>query len=89
MAKKAKLAVVSETAAEPETKAAKFKRLGSARVTKARKAISVIGNLSGSGYEYTPEQVQLIRDVLSTELESVLASFNRAGKVKQDLSITL
>lgn len=89
MAKKAKLAVVSETAAAPETKAQKFSRLGSARLTKARKAISVLANLAGSGYEYTPEQIQVLRDILTNDVETVLASFNRAGKVKQDLTVTL
>lgn len=72
-----------------ETKADKFRRLGSARVVKAVKAISVIGNLAGSGYEYTPEQVQTIRDVLAGELETALGNFNRAGKAKREFAINL
>ena len=45
---------------ETESKHDKFKRLATPRVTNAIKKIELIGNLSSSGYEYTPEEVEKI-----------------------------
>ena len=40
-----------------ETKEARFVRIAEPRVNRACKAVSLLGNLAGSGYEYTQEQV--------------------------------
>lgn len=62
-------------APEGETKRAKFLRLGGQRVTKALKAIRLIGNLSGSGYEYTEADIKKIDAALDTEMKAVLNRF--------------
>jgi hypothetical protein len=87
MAKSArKLKVV---APEGETKSDKFRRLATARLTKARKAILVIGNLSGPGYEFTDEQVAKIFDTLAGDVGDTRERFSRAPKTKTDLTISL
>lgn len=58
-----------------ETKAQRFKRLGDPRVAAARKSIHLIGNLAGSGYEYTPEQVEKIRAILTDAVRDTLKKF--------------
>jgi rubrerythrin len=55
----------------------KFKRLASARVTKAIKTIRLIGNLSNrNNYEYTDEQVDKIISALNRELKDLKARFS-------------
>ena len=71
-AKVTELAVPTEAT---ETKADKFKRLASARVTKALNSIDLIGNLSGSGYEYTPEQIEAIFTALNEEMKLTYLKF--------------
>lgn len=63
-----------------ETKSAKFSRLASARVTTAVKKIALIANLSGSGYEYTPEQVAKIDKLLSDTVSETMGRFSRKAK---------
>ena len=58
-----------------ETKAGRFKRVVQPRITKAVKAISVIGYCAGSTYEFTPEQVKQIDVVLSKAIVATLAKF--------------
>jgi hypothetical protein len=72
-----------------ETKAAKFKRLGGLRVAKAIKAIGLIGNLNGSGYEYTPEQIDKMRTGLNNAVTNTLAKFSSAGTVAKQASFDL
>jgi ACT domain-containing protein len=62
-----------------ETKATKFSRLGNLRVNKALKMIGLIGNLAGSGYEYTPEQVNKITTALVQKIKSTMARFDGTG----------
>ena len=66
---------------EGESKHDKFKRLASQRVTNAIKKIELIGNLSSSGYEYAPEEVEKIFVSLQQTLDSTK---NRFSKVKQE-----
>lgn len=40
-----------------ETKEERFIRIAEPRVSRACKAVSLLGNLAGSGYEYTEEKV--------------------------------
>lgn len=79
------------TAAAPadETKAARFSRLASARVTKAVRAIKNIGNLSGRSYEYSDAQVETIKGYLTDATKSALAAFASGGteKAAEELKI--
>jgi len=69
-----------ETAPKDETKADKFSRLASKRVTKAVKAISNIGNLSGGGYEYNAGQVETIRKYITDATAAAMERFASKGK---------
>lgn len=60
-----------------ESKADKFKRLASKRVVNAISKIELITNLAGSGYEYTPEQVEKILTALQGSVDKVKAAFSR------------
>ncbi len=66
-----------------ETKADKFRRVAKIRVPKALSSIRVIGNLSGSGYEYTSEQADKIAYALRSAIESTIDKLqdglNRSG----------
>jgi hypothetical protein len=73
----------------PENKSERFRRLATDRLTKARKAILVIGNLSGAGYEFTDEQIAKIFDTLARDVGDTRERFNRAPKAKTDLTISL
>jgi len=66
--------------AEAETKHDKFKRLATQRVTNALKKIELIGNLSSSGYEYSPEEVDKIFSSLQQTLESTKGRFSKNKK---------
>jgi hypothetical protein len=68
------------TAPADESKADRFKRVGTPRINKAVKAISVIGNLSGNGYEYTDEQIGKINDALTDAVKVTMAKFVKGGK---------
>lgn len=67
------------TIPENETKKVKFKRLCQPRVNKAIKAIELIGNCAGAGYEYTPDDVALIIATLAKTLEQLSATFASKG----------
>lgn len=60
-----------------ESKHDKFKRLATKRVTNAIKKIEIIGNLSGSGYEYANEEVDKIFSTLQQTLDNTKASFSK------------
>lgn len=60
-----------------ESKADKFKRLASKRVTNAISKVELIANLAGSGYEYTPEQVEKILSALQGSVDKVKAAFSK------------
>jgi len=71
--------------ASDDLKARKFVRLAEARVTKACKSISLIGNLSGrSQYLYTDEQVKAIENALIASVSEALAPFKKAGDDSED-----
>src|SRR4029079_13526915 len=66
-----------------ETKAAKFIRLGNPRVTKAIRTIKLVGNLSGSGYEYSQAQIDKITALLKGAVSETMERFNvkeKSGK---------
>jgi hypothetical protein len=59
----------------------KFARLATKRVSKALKAIQLIGNLSNkSNYDYTPEDVQKIFKALQDELSLSRKKFELAQR---------
>ena len=70
-----------------ESKSDKFKRLGTQRVINALAKIRLISNLSGPGYEYTPEQSDQIVLALQSAVDTVKASRN--GVVKTESEFTL
>ncbi|MGB2705938.1 MAG: hypothetical protein WBC74_03690 [Candidatus Omnitrophota bacterium] len=65
---------------EGESKHDKFKRLATQRVTNAVKKIELIGNLSSSGYEYTPEEVEKIFISLQQTLDNTKGRFSKSKK---------
>ena len=67
-----------------ETKAQKFSRLASKRVTKALKAIKNVGNLAGSGYDKTPDQVKRINALLTETVAATVARFTATVEKKKD-----
>ena len=67
-----------------ETKAEKFVRLASKRVTKTLNNIRQIGQLSGAGYECTPEQVAKMFGALNAAAETAYNRFNAKGASKSD-----
>ena len=72
--------MAEENVVAGESKHDKFKRLATARVTNALKKIELIGNLSSSGYEYSPEEVEKIFISLQQTLDSTKARFSRSKK---------
>lgn len=66
--------------AEAETKHDKFKRLANQRVANALKKIELIGNLSSSGYEYAPEEVEKIFAAIQQTLDSTKNRFSKSKK---------
>ena len=63
----------TETGGSAETKAAKFSRLASARVTRAVKAINRVGALASAQYEKTPAQVDKIDSYLNAAVRAAVA----------------
>lgn len=75
---------------ENETGAEKFRRLGSPRMLKAKKAITAIGNLSGAQYEWTEAQkTQIITDLRKwvNETESRFRPHVKAEKEQEVYSL--
>ena len=70
-----------------ETKSDKFKRLASKRVVNAISKIELITNLAGSGYEYTPEQVEKILTALQGSVDKVKAAFLKQKIEKTDFKL--
>ena len=57
-----------------------FIRLAEARVTKALRAIKVVGNLSNkANYEYTDQDVQRIINALQAEILTLKSRFKNKG----------
>ena len=73
MAKKSTRA--AKSIKKDETKAERFIRVATPRISKAVKAISLIGHCAGSNYEYTPAQVKQIDAALSKVVVDVLNKF--------------
>lgn len=68
----------------------KFVRLATQRVSKALKAIQLIGNLSNrSNYDYTEEDVQKILRALQEEFGACRKKFELAAKRQSGTRFTL
>ncbi len=61
-----------------ESKAERFVRLAEPRVNRACKAISMIGHLAASSYEYTEQQVDAMFTAMQQELDAQKAKFTKA-----------
>lgn len=62
-----------------ESKAERFVRLAEPRVSRACKAISMIGHLAASSYEYTEKQVEAMFGAMQEELNAQKAKFTKKG----------
>lgn len=60
-----------------ESKAKRFVRLAEPRVSRACKAISMIGHLAASSYEYTEKQVEAMFGAMQQELNTQKAKFTK------------
>lgn len=65
-----------------ETKAERFVRLAEPRVSHACKAISLIGHLAASSYEYTEEQVDAMFKAMEDELATQRTKFKKKKDTK-------
>lgn len=68
-----------------ETKQQKFVRIAEPRMTRACKAVRLLGNLAGSSYEYTEEQVEAMFSAVQYELDMAREKFRKrdgVGKFK-------
>lgn len=64
-----------------ETKEERFIRIAEPRVSRACKAVSLLGNLAGSGYEYTEEQVNAMFGAVQEALDTARAQFKKKNNV--------
>ena len=69
-----------------ETKAEKFTRLATARMNKLMHDLSSLEKLSGSGYEYTPEQVEKMFTALQEKIDTAKAKFEKTKKTESTFS---
>ena len=65
-----------------ESKAERFVRLAEPRVNRACKAISMIGHLAASSYEYTEQQVDSMFAAMQQELNAQKAKFTKVTERK-------
>lgn len=65
-----------------ETKAERFVRLAEPRVSRACKAISLIGHLAASSYEYTEEQVDAMFGAMQEALNTAKAKYSKGKEPK-------
>ena len=64
-----------------ESKVDRFIRIAEPRVNRACKAVSLLGNLAGSGYEYTPAQVEAMFGAVQEALDTARAQFKKKNNV--------
>ena len=70
-----------------ESKSDKFKRLATKRVKNAISKVELITNLAGSGYEYTPEEVEKILNALQGSVDKVKAAFSKQKITKSEFEL--
>lgn len=74
-------------APKDETKREKFKRIIELRVRKTLKSIRLVGNCSGSAYEYTPADVSIIIASIRKEIEQLEATYQSKGVSAIDFNL--
>ena len=80
----------AEQAVKEETKSQRFQRLATKRTQAALKKIRLLGNLTSSSYDYTPEQAAKIVSALRAAVGAVEGKFNRVrGTKASEASFTL
>lgn len=72
------------TPPKDETKEMKFTRVVKPRVGKALKMISLVGNCTGSGYTYTPEQASQIIIALHKAIDALEGQFAKKRDKQED-----
>ena len=60
-----------------ESKAERFIRLAEPRVSKACKAISLVGNFASGSYEYTEQQVDAMFGAMQDSLDTARAKYRK------------
>ena len=65
-----------------ESKAERFVRLAEPRVNRACKAISMIGHLAASSYEYTEQQVDAMFAAMQDALNTARAKYRKGADNK-------
>ena len=65
-----------------ETKEQKFVRIAEPRVTRACKAVSLLGNLASSSYEYSEAQVDAMFGAVQQALDTARAKFEKKNAVE-------
>jgi hypothetical protein len=65
-----------------ESKAERFVRLAEPRVSRACKAISLIGNFATGDYEFTEQQVAAMFAAMQEELDAQRAKFKKGSERK-------
>ena len=65
-----------------ESKAERFVRLAEPRVSRACKAISLIGNFATGDYEYTEQQVDAMFGAMQEALNTAKAKFRKGKEQK-------
>ena len=65
-----------------ESKSERFVRLAEPRVSRACKAISLIGHLSASSYEYTEQQVDAMFAAMQDALDTARAKYRKGADNK-------
>ena len=69
-----------------ETRAEKFLRIAPSRIDKVIHSLDILGNLAGSSYEYTPEQVEKMFAAIQTKMDSTKSRFEREKKTDDKFS---
>jgi hypothetical protein len=70
-----------------ETSRERFLRLAPPRVDAALKKIAIVSNLTGSGYEWSPDEAKQILDALFDAVHDLKRKFERAKAPKGDAPI--
>lgn len=60
-----------------ESRRDRFCRIGERRMNEIVGKIALLGNLSGTQYECTPEDLERMKSTITTSLEAALSRFNR------------
>lgn len=66
-----------------ETNRQRFLRIGQYRIVNALKALRLVGNLAGQGYEYTPDDIALMRNTIGEAVEEAFARFEKSHAAKK------